>query len=326
MENKPADLLYVLHLVASRIMRTAILYTLFAAFTAACTAIAQDLKDAAHGVNDKDWQQQAVRKYPDLGVDGSEINKLFVQRYRTLRSIDPNYFTVPDWPVRLADECARDLRFPVSQPISGGHVATDEPRAQKSKPLRDGVQANSPSGSPNDKATAPSKPSTPLLPSFRSISEFLNATTGQFITLSVVCLVVLICAYGYFRGWRSDPAYSLAACFVSLLAGGAGFAIDGWRVAWPAFIIPHLYYHFSLRCGQCGAHRWRVNRVSSEAVGEETLTWEPPQRRERVHEHYDSRGRRVGSTKEHEVVPRTKTIYRTTWECKRCNHRWTTTN
>jgi hypothetical protein len=176
--------------------------------------------------------------------------------------------------------------------------------------------------------------STPLLPSFHSLSEFRNATPGQFFILGILGLVVLRFAYGYLKGWWSDPLYSLATLSVSLLAGGAVLGgivylnnrpptiepIDGAPFSLAIFLCCHLFYHFSGRCKSCGAHRWRIDSVYCEAVGERTVT----RRRERVSKHFDSSGNLVGTTKENEDVPETQPIYEQTWMCRRCDLSWTT--
>jgi hypothetical protein len=52
-------------------------------------------------------QYAAVARYPELGKAGSAFNNRFVSTYRERRSVDPDFFARPDWPVRLADEIAR---------------------------------------------------------------------------------------------------------------------------------------------------------------------------------------------------------------------------
>ena len=50
-------------------------------------------------------QQEAVRRYPELGVAGSKLNTEFVARYKRYRQERPEYFNDASWPLRLADEC-----------------------------------------------------------------------------------------------------------------------------------------------------------------------------------------------------------------------------
>jgi len=54
----------------------------------------------------KEAQDMAVRKYPDLGVAGSALNRAFlakVQQYKAARSA---IFDDPAWPLIIAEECA----------------------------------------------------------------------------------------------------------------------------------------------------------------------------------------------------------------------------
>ncbi len=52
-------------------------------------------------------QVAAVARYPDLGRAGTPFNARFVAAYRRLRFENPDYFSDPQWPLRLADDIAR---------------------------------------------------------------------------------------------------------------------------------------------------------------------------------------------------------------------------
>jgi hypothetical protein len=54
-------------------------------------------------------KQEAVTRYPELGVAGSAVNREFVRRYKLYRAINPAFFTEPDWPTRLAAMLAQDI-------------------------------------------------------------------------------------------------------------------------------------------------------------------------------------------------------------------------
>lgn len=55
-------------------------------------------------------QREAVRRYPELGVAGSEFNAAFIARYQLYQRTRPEYFRDASWPVRLARELSRDGR------------------------------------------------------------------------------------------------------------------------------------------------------------------------------------------------------------------------
>ena len=57
-----------------------------------------------------EWQQKAVKLYPELGVAGSKFNTLFLQHYRELQTTSPNFTEEPSWPVLLAARCSDELR------------------------------------------------------------------------------------------------------------------------------------------------------------------------------------------------------------------------
>ena len=59
--------------------------------------------------NPKAAQSKAMELYPDLGVAGSPLNTEFVARVNRYQVEKKDYFAEPDWPIRLAKECASDL-------------------------------------------------------------------------------------------------------------------------------------------------------------------------------------------------------------------------
>lgn len=58
----------------------------------------------------QEWQRKAVSLYPELGVAGSEFNKLFLEHFRTLQETSPAFMEEPSWPVLLAKRCDDELR------------------------------------------------------------------------------------------------------------------------------------------------------------------------------------------------------------------------
>ena len=68
----------------------------------------------ASAVRAEDWQRKAVEMYPQLGVSGSEFNKKFWSLYQQRRQTNPAYFSLPQWPVLLARECAGQLGSPIA--------------------------------------------------------------------------------------------------------------------------------------------------------------------------------------------------------------------
>lgn len=49
-------------------------------------------------------QQEAVRRYPEIGVAGSKLNSEFVARYKRYQQERPDFLRDPSWPLRLAEE------------------------------------------------------------------------------------------------------------------------------------------------------------------------------------------------------------------------------
>lgn len=59
--------------------------------------------------NERDSQQSAMRLYPDLAVLDSPLNKLFRETYTRYKEVRPEYFNDPRWPIKLAQQTARQL-------------------------------------------------------------------------------------------------------------------------------------------------------------------------------------------------------------------------
>jgi hypothetical protein len=54
-------------------------------------------------------QKRAIAIYPALGVAGSPLNREFVIRHNRYKTEKPDFFTDPEWPTKLAAECAQAL-------------------------------------------------------------------------------------------------------------------------------------------------------------------------------------------------------------------------
>ncbi len=68
-----------------------------------------DAQMEAYRLHPEAAQADAIRLYPDLGTMGTPLNTEFTNRYRNYRISNPRYFALPDWPIRLAKECADSL-------------------------------------------------------------------------------------------------------------------------------------------------------------------------------------------------------------------------
>ncbi len=114
--------------------------------TEAAEALAARARELLARRTPQEWQRKAVNLYPELGVAGSEFNRLFLQRYQELKGTSPQFEDEPSWPVLLAKRCADELRArsaPVSQ--------TDSTRTT-------GVKASPITGADAAGAPAPQRP------------------------------------------------------------------------------------------------------------------------------------------------------------------------
>ena len=50
----------------------------------------------------QEWQAKAVQEFPELGVQNSQFNRLFLEKAALLREKSPHSLTDPSWPYRLA--------------------------------------------------------------------------------------------------------------------------------------------------------------------------------------------------------------------------------
>lgn len=95
-----------------------------------------------------DSQHRAMEKYPDLAKSGTPLNKLFISLVHQFEIEHSPRLQQPDWPERLADECAKDLVIaPVGPPVA----APPTPAPSTPKP----VSAPTPAPSVPKTAAAP---------------------------------------------------------------------------------------------------------------------------------------------------------------------------
>lgn len=60
-------------------------------------------------VSVEESKQEAVRRYPDLGVAGSRFNREFVARYQRYQRENTSFLENASWPIRLAEEIATSI-------------------------------------------------------------------------------------------------------------------------------------------------------------------------------------------------------------------------
>lgn len=77
---------------------------------------------APHFATAAEAQQEAVRRYPEIGVAGSKLNTEFVARYKRYQQERPDFIRDPSWPLRLAEELV-----PPSTPVPATKPAARRP-------------------------------------------------------------------------------------------------------------------------------------------------------------------------------------------------------
>jgi hypothetical protein len=53
-----------------------------------------------------DSQREAVAKFPELGVEGSEFHRIFMAHVKAIRKANPSFFDDPRWPMLIAEDVA----------------------------------------------------------------------------------------------------------------------------------------------------------------------------------------------------------------------------
>jgi hypothetical protein len=53
-------------------------------------------------------KREAVRRYPELGILNSKMNLEFIRLHNLYRRTRPDFFRTPTWPLRLAEEAAKE--------------------------------------------------------------------------------------------------------------------------------------------------------------------------------------------------------------------------
>ena len=58
------------------------------------------------------WRVRAEERFPDLKAPASDFSLAFECAYKVTQEEDPSFFLANDWPVRLAEIVARQLKEP----------------------------------------------------------------------------------------------------------------------------------------------------------------------------------------------------------------------
>ncbi len=65
----------------------------------------------------QDSQRNALKKYPQLAIQGSDLNKRFIAAFQERKRTTPEFFKSPDWPMQLADELSAPAIPPSLTPV-----------------------------------------------------------------------------------------------------------------------------------------------------------------------------------------------------------------
>lgn len=125
-----------------------------------------------------------MKKHPDLAVKDSALNRLFVRRYIELQASSSNYLLSPDWPVRLAEECAAALQQQETAP-----QGTQSPGARERKVGDDQRLARTTRPEATERPDALRREQAAISPKEAALT--LSDATSVFG--NVVIIVVLLC-------------------------------------------------------------------------------------------------------------------------------------
>jgi hypothetical protein len=66
---------------------------------------------------DREWQEEAGKRFPEIAVKDSPLNKMFLAEYSRLKQSTPDFFrNNPNWPVIIATQCSAQLSRPAAIP------------------------------------------------------------------------------------------------------------------------------------------------------------------------------------------------------------------
>ncbi len=72
--------------------------------------------DLSASASAADWQSKAVIDFPELGIENSPLNRLFREKVAALKQSNPDFFSDPTWPHRLASVLALNAPNPNPAP------------------------------------------------------------------------------------------------------------------------------------------------------------------------------------------------------------------
>jgi uncharacterized membrane protein YhaH (DUF805 family) len=98
------------HRTSSVFLLVAGLLAWFQCATALGATIASPSRESTSDLTAEEWKKEAIEKFPELAIAGSPLNAEFVARYKAYQG--SNFFNSPDWPMRLAKECAHVAPVP----------------------------------------------------------------------------------------------------------------------------------------------------------------------------------------------------------------------
>ena len=92
-----------------------------------------------------EWQQEAVKRFPEISVKDSPLNKMFLSEYNRLKQSTPDFFrNNPNWPVIIASQCSAQLSN------SGVIPGLDNPPVRPEPKAPTGSNNGSGQGRPNE--------------------------------------------------------------------------------------------------------------------------------------------------------------------------------
>ena len=82
---------------------------------------------------DREWQEEAAKRFPEIAVKDSPLNKMFLAEYSRLKQSTPDFFrNNANWPVIIATQCSAQLsRLAVIPGLEDAKDETEQLRQQK---------------------------------------------------------------------------------------------------------------------------------------------------------------------------------------------------
>jgi hypothetical protein len=204
------------------------------------------------------WRQKATSLYPALGVEGSEFNTLFLQRYKELSQTSPQFVQEPSWPVLLAKRCADELEARAQ--AAAAAPAADDATANPARP-----SAARPSSSSPQAATQSKHPHAPASGDATGTAAPAKPSFWKTAVLAIFSVVLLAGIAWLPAGWMFRLSHAFGRHEETVTAWQRALRPAAWAYLAVAFFA--LFQTFHANADQSFGNRFGITLLVSVVSG-----------------------------------------------------------